>query len=142
MAGINRVILIGNLGRDPEVRHMEGGLVKATFSLATTETFKNKDGNKTEHTEWHNIVLWRKLAEIAEEFLKKGNQIYLEGRIRTRKYEDKDKITRYITEIEGTNMTMLGARREQEASQAAAEEPVISVNGIDQAADEGNDLPF
>jgi single-strand DNA-binding protein len=141
MAGINRVILIGNLGRDPEVRHMEGGLVKASFPLATTETFRNKDGNKTEHTEWHNIVLWRKLAEIAGEFLKKGNQIYLEGKIRSRKYEDKDKITRYITEIEGTNMTMLGTRREIEPA-TPADEPVISVNGTDTSAEEGNDLPF
>jgi single-strand DNA-binding protein len=141
MAGINRVILIGNLGKDPEVRHLDNGLVKATFSLATTETFKGKDGNPTDHTEWHNIVLWRRLAENAEKYLKKGNQIYLEGRIRTRKWEDKEGNTRYTTEIEGTSMIMLGARKEHEAA-IVTEENIVPNNGGEIASDEGNDLPF
>ncbi len=141
MAGINRVILIGNLGRDPEVRHLDNGLVKASFSLATTETFKGKDGNPTDHTEWHNIVLWRRLAENAEKFLRKGSQIYLEGKIRTRKWEDKDGNTRYTTEIEGTSMIMLGSRREQETT-ATSEEAATSNNGGELVSDEGNDLPF
>ena len=141
MAGINRVILIGNLGKDPEVRHLDNGLVKASFSLATTETFKGKDGNPTDHTEWHNIVLWRRLAENAEKYLRKGNQIYLEGRIRTRKWEDKEGNTRYTTEIEGTSMIMLGARKEHEAT-IATEENAVTNNGGELVNDEGNDLPF
>ncbi|HNS17772.1 MAG TPA: single-stranded DNA-binding protein [Bacteroidales bacterium] len=141
MAGINRVILIGNLGRDPEVRHLDNGLVKASFSLATTETFKGKDGNPTDHTEWHNIVLWRRLAENAEKYLRKGSQIYLEGKIRTRKWEDKDGNTRYTTEIEGNSMIMLGARRDQEAP-ATSEETITPGNGSELVNDEGNDLPF
>ncbi|MBP6977406.1 MAG: single-stranded DNA-binding protein [Bacteroidales bacterium] len=141
MAGINRVILIGNLGRDPEVRHLDNGLVKASFSLATTETFKGKDGNPTDHTEWHNIVLWRRLAENAEKYLRKGSQIYLEGKIRTRKWEDKDGNTRYTTEIEGSSMIMLGARREQESA-VTPEETAAPNNGGELVNDEGNDLPF
>lgn len=141
MAGINRVILIGNLGKDPEVRHLDNGLVKASFSLATTETFKGKDGNPTDHTEWHNIVLWRRLAENAEKYLKKGNQIYLEGKIRTRKWEDKEGNTRYTTEIEGISMIMLGARKDHEAA-IATEETAASNNGGELVSDEGNDLPF
>ncbi len=141
MAGINRVILIGNLGRDPEVRHLDNGLVKASFSMATTEVFKGKDGNLTDHTEWHNIVLWRRLAENAEKYLRKGSQIYLEGKIRTRKWEDKDGNNRYTTEIEGTSMIMLGARRDQETT-TPSEESAESNNGDELVSDEGNDLPF
>ncbi len=104
--GINKVILIGNLGKDPETQTFENGLKKTSFSLATTEVFKTKDGNQ--HTEWHNVVLWQKTAEIAEKWLKKGNQIYLEGRIRTRQWEDKDGNKRYTTEIVGDNFMMMG----------------------------------
>ncbi len=111
MAGINRVILIGNLGKDPEVMTFDNGVKKASFSLATTESYKNKEGAKVDQTEWHNIVLWRGLAEIAEKYLRKGNQIYLEGKIRTRSYEQ-DGIKKYITEIFGDNMTMLGSKRD------------------------------
>lgn len=112
MSGVNKAILVGNLGRDPEVRTLESGAKVATFSIATTEVFKNKNGEKVEHTEWHNLVLWRGLAEIAETYLKKGNQIYVEGRIRTRSYDDKEGIKRYVTEINVDNMTMLGGRRD------------------------------
>lgn len=82
--GVNKVILVGNLGKDPEVQNFENGVKKAAFTLATTESYKSKDGEKNQHTEWHNIVLWRGLADVAERFLKKGNTIYLEGRIRRR----------------------------------------------------------
>ncbi len=109
MAGINKVILIGNLGRDPEVMTFDNGVKKASFSMATTESYKNRDGNRVDQTEWHNIVLWRGLAEVAEKYLKKGNMIYLEGKIKTRSYEQ-DGVKKYVTEIFGDNMTMLGRR--------------------------------
>ena len=113
MAGINRVILIGNLGKDPEIRSLEGGVKVANFPLATTETYRGRNGEKNEHTEWHNIVLWRGLAEVAEGYLKKGNSVYIEGKIRTRDWTDKDGNKRYTTEIIADNMVMLGGRRDQ-----------------------------
>ncbi|WP_207436236.1 single-stranded DNA-binding protein [Sabulibacter ruber] len=108
MASINKVILIGNLGKDPEVRHLEGGVAVARFPLATSETFKDKNGDRQERTEWHNIVVWRGLAEVAEKYVRKGQSVYIEGRIRTNSYQDKDGIQRYSTEIVADNMTMLG----------------------------------
>ena len=90
MSGVNKVILVGNLGKDPEVRYLEGGVAVANFPLATTEVYKNRSGDKVESTEWHNIVLWRGLAEVAEKLLKKGMQVYIEGRLKTRNWEDKD----------------------------------------------------
>ncbi|RIJ37263.1 single-stranded DNA-binding protein [Pontibacter oryzae] len=110
MASVNKVILIGNLGKDPEVRHLEGGVAVARFPIATSETFKDKQGQRQERTEWHNIVLWRGLAEVAEKYLKKGNPVYIEGRLRTNNYQDKDGIQRYSTEIVADQMTMLGSR--------------------------------
>ncbi len=110
MAGVNKVILVGNLGKDPEVRHLESGAVVASFSIATSETYKDRTtGERREQTEWHNIVLWRGLAEVAEKYLKKGDQVYVEGKLRTRSWE-KDGVTRYTTEVVGDNMTMLGSR--------------------------------
>jgi len=105
--GVNKVILIGNLGKDPEITRLESGVKKASFSLATTEVYRNKEGEKISHTEWHNIILWRGLAEVAENYLKKGNTVFVEGRIRRREYDDKDGIKRYVTDIQGDNMTML-----------------------------------
>ncbi len=113
MAGVNKVILIGNLGKDPEVRSLESGSKVANFPLATTEYFKGKDGQRQESTEWHNIVLWNQLAELAEKYLKKGNSIYLEGRIKTRSYDDKEGVKKYITEIFGNQMTFLGGPRSE-----------------------------
>lgn len=110
MASVNKVILIGNLGKDPEVRHLEGGVAVARFPMATSESFKDKSGQKQERTEWHNIVVWRGLAEVAEKYLKKGNSVYIEGRLRTNNYQDKEGIQRYSTEIVADNMTMLGGR--------------------------------
>ncbi|WP_276499783.1 single-stranded DNA-binding protein [Pontibacter litorisediminis] len=110
MASVNKVILIGNLGKDPEIRHLEGGVAVARFPIATSETFKDKSGQKQERTEWHNIVVWRGLAEVAEKYLRKGNSVFIEGKIRSNNYTDKDGIQRYSTEIVADNMTMLGGR--------------------------------
>jgi single-strand DNA-binding protein len=110
MAGVNKVILVGNLGKDPEVRHLEGGTAVANFTLATTETYKDKAGNRQEQTEWHNIVVWRGLADIAEKFLKKGMTIYLEGKLRSRSWDDKEGNKRYTTEIVADTFTMLGKK--------------------------------
>jgi len=119
MAGINKVILIGNLGKDPEVRHLEGGASVAHFTLATNEYYKDKQGTRVERTEWHSIAAWRGLAEMAEKYLKKGQQVYVEGKIRTRQYQDKDNQTRYITEIIADEITMLGSRPQATDGQSA-----------------------
>ena len=151
MAGVNRVILIGNLGKDPEIRSLEGGVKVANFSLATTESYKGKNGEKVDQTEWHNIVLWRGLAEVAENYLKKGNSIYIEGKIRTRDWTDKDGNKRYTTEIIADNMVMLGGRRGQSDSGNNAayhkqEKPAPQQEPQDQnmdlTAETGDDLPF
>ena len=109
-ASVNKVILIGNLGRDPEVRYMPSGDAIATLSLATTDTWKDKGGEKQERTEWHRVNAFGRLAEIMGEYLKKGSQVYIEGSIQTRKYTDKDGVEKYSTEIRATEMKMLGGR--------------------------------
>lgn len=116
LTGINKVILVGNLGKDPEVRKLEGGAVVASFPLATTENYKDKNGNKMEQTEWHNIVLWRAQAEFAEKQLKKGNTVMIEGKIRTRSWEDKEKNKRQTTEILGDSITLLIGNKRDEGS--------------------------
>jgi single-strand DNA-binding protein len=116
MAGINKVILVGNLGRDPEVRYTPSGTAVANFTLATTETWTDRDGQKQSHTEWHRIVAWRRLGEICGEYLSKGKQVYIEGRIRTREWEDQDGNKRKTTEIEAQTMQMLGSRVQDEPS--------------------------
>jgi len=109
--GVNKVILIGNLGKDPEIRYTQSGTAVANFTIATTESWGGKDGQeKQEKTEWHNIVAWARLAEICNQYLSKGRQVYIEGRIQTRKWEDRDGNTRYTTEIVAQNMQMLGSR--------------------------------
>lgn len=108
MAGVNKVILIGNLGADPEVRTIEGGAKVTNFSIATTERYKDKNGNPVDKTEWHNIVMWRGLAEIAEKYLKKGSQVFIEGKLRTRSWDDQNGNKRYTTEVLAENMTLLG----------------------------------
>ena len=110
MAGVNKVILVGNLGKDPEVRHLEGGVSVAHFTLATNDYYKDKQGTRVERTEWHNISAWRGLADMADKYLKKGQQVYIEGKLRTRQYQDKDQQTRYITEIIADEISMLGGR--------------------------------
>ncbi|HMN32021.1 MAG: single-stranded DNA-binding protein [Chitinophagaceae bacterium] len=107
MRGVNHVFLIGNLGKDPEIQYIEGNIPVAKFPLATTETFKDKKGNTTPQTEWHNIVLWRGLAELASKYLHKGSLVHIEGSLRTRSWEDKDKNRRFITEIIASNLVML-----------------------------------
>jgi single-strand DNA-binding protein len=111
MAGINRVILVGHLGKDPEVKSVESGIKVARFSLATTESYKDKNGERKEITEWHNIVCWRNLAEIAEKYLVKGKLLYLEGKIRSRSWEDNG-IKRYSIEIVADGFTMLGSKND------------------------------
>jgi single-strand DNA-binding protein len=110
MASLNKVLLIGNLGKDPEVRYTASGTAVASFSLATSEKFKNKEGEWEERTEWHNVTLWGRLAEIAGEYLGKGKTVYIEGRLQTRKWQDKDGKDRYTTEIVGEKMQMLSRK--------------------------------
>jgi single-strand DNA-binding protein len=143
MASLNKVMLIGNLGKDPEVRYTTSGQGVASFSIATTEKYKNKSGDWEEKTEWHNIVLWGKLAEIAKDYLAKGKTVFIEGRLQTRKWQDKDGRDRYTTEIVGDRMQMLspkgdGARaaggRDSNEPTAAYDDPV----GYNQE----DDIPF
>ena len=141
MAGVNKVILIGNLGADPEVKYLDSGVAVANFSLATTESYKNKEGERVSQTEWHNIVLWRGLAEVAEKWLKKGSSVYVEGKIRNRKWEDKEGNTRYTTEILGDNITMLGKKNDN-ASDAPPESTVTTTEENVPKAEKGDDLPF
>ena len=138
MAGVNKVILVGNLGKDPEVKYLDNGVAVANFSLATTESYKNKEGERVSQTEWHNVVLWRGLAEVAEKWLKKGSSVYIEGKIRSRKWEDKEGNTRYTTEILADNMTMLGKK---EDSSAEKTETTPEQESIPQE-EKGDDLPF
>ena len=112
MKGLNKVQLIGNLGKDPETTHLESGVVVTKFSMATPESYKDKDGQKIDQTEWHNIVVWRKLAEIAEQYLKKGSLIYLEGKIKQRSWDDKDGKKVYMTEIILRNFEFCGSKSE------------------------------
>ncbi|MEE4601580.1 MAG: single-stranded DNA-binding protein [Desulfobacteraceae bacterium] len=117
MAGINKVILIGRLGSDPEVRYTPSGVAVANFNIATSEEWKDKDsGEKKERTEWHRIVVWRRLGEICGEYLSKGRQVYVEGRLQTRDWEDRDGNKRYTTEIVATDVQFLGARDSSESA--------------------------
>ena len=113
-ASVNKVILIGNLGADPELKYTPNGAAVANLSLATIDTWKDNDGNKQERTEWHRVIIWKKLAEITAEYLKKGSKVYFEGRLQTRSWEDKDGVKRYTTEVVADNMVMLG-QKEQSA---------------------------
>jgi len=135
---VNKVILLGRLGKDPEVRRPESAnAAVATFPLATSESYKDKNGEKVETTDWHNVVLWRNLAEITEKYLKKGDQVYIEGKIRTRSYDDKEGNKRFITEIVGENLTLLG--KAKGSTDGAAELPSGSPEAFKDGAD---DLPF
>jgi len=111
MAGVNKVILIGNLGKDPQLDYTQSGTARCRFSLATTEQYTDRDGQKQERTEWHNVVMWGRQAEVAGEFLKKGRPVYIEGRIQSRQYEDSEGQTKYITEIVAHAMQLLGGPR-------------------------------
>jgi single-strand DNA-binding protein len=135
MSGINKVILVGHLGKDPELRTLDGGVSVTSFPLATSETF-NKDGRKVEQTEWHNIVMWRGLADMAVKFLQKGKLVYIEGKLRTRSFEDKDGVKKYTTEVVAENFTMLGRKTDFETD---ATKPVK--NGEPAIYMDGQDLP-
>lgn len=141
MSGLNKVMLIGNLGKDPEYRHMEGGVMAARFPLATSEYYKNKEGGKEERTEWHRVIMWRGLAEAAEKInLHKGQQVYIEGRLRYRTYE-KDGIKRTETEIVAENMTLLSRRDNNGGNTNPNLEPPVTQEAPPINTPEG-DLPF
>lgn len=148
MSGVNKAILIGRLGKDPEVRNLENGATVANFSIATTEVYRDRTTNeKKEITEWHNIVLWRGLAEIAAKYLHKGDMVYIEGKLRTRSWE-KDNVTRYTTEIVGDNMTMLtpkgsggGSSPASNQEYSSAPKPQYESKGAPES-NATDDLPF
>ncbi|MFT4094171.1 MAG: single-stranded DNA-binding protein [Niabella sp.] len=123
MRGVNRVMLIGNLGKDPEVQLLEGNISVAKFPLATTETFKDRSGKLVSQTEWHTVVLWRGLADLAQKFLHKSSLVYIEGRLRTRSWEDKDGVKKYITEVVGENLIMLDKKTEGSVHEHDEQEP-------------------
>lgn len=153
--GLNKVMLLGNLGKDPDVQIYDGTVKRAAFTLATSETYRDKEGNRTDKTEWHNVVVWRHLADIAEKYLHKGSKIYLEGKIKTRNYQDQTGNTRYITEIVGDTFIMLD-RKENDGNAPVYDIPPQKetgkkVNPMDQIindfppeipSEEGDDLPF
>lgn len=148
MSGVNKVILIGRLGKDPEVRNLENGAVVANFSIATTETYKDKTtGERKEITEWHNIVLWRGIAEVAQKYLHKGDMVYIEGKLRTRSWE-KEGVTRYTTEIVGDQMTMLspksggGGNSGYDGGGSSSQERSNSPASSAPHDDSADDLPF
>ena len=149
MRGVNKVVLIGNLGKEPDLQYLEGNIAVAKFPLATTETYKDKSGTLVSQTEWHTVVLWRGLAELAQKYLHKGSLVYIEGRIRTRNWEDKDKNRRFSTEILGDNLVMLDKRKEQNDGQPH-ETPAHDTGSFPDHFDNGgvpsaittDDLPF
>lgn len=146
MAGVNKVILVGNLGKDPEVRHLEGGATVANFPLATSESYKDRNGNRVDQTEWHNVVVWRGLAEVAEKYLKKGSQVYIEGKIRTRSWDDQSGQKRYTTEIVADQMTMLGRRDENQIGSGMGNNQQPSTPSMGNTPmnnmEDDDDLPF
>ncbi|MCU0416400.1 MAG: single-stranded DNA-binding protein [Cytophagaceae bacterium] len=145
MAGINKAILVGNLGKDPEIRSLNDGRKVANFPLATTESYKNKNGERVDNTEWHNVVFYGPIAEVIEKYLRKGSQLYVEGKIRTRSYDDKDGNKKYITEIIGDQMTMLGGGNRTTTGAEAVGTAATVENGTyaaSAAGDAADDLPF
>ncbi len=143
---VNKVILIGNLGKDPDVRHLENGATVANFPIATSENYKDrKTGEKVSQTEWHNIVVWRGLADITERYLKKGDKVYIEGKLRTRSWQDQDGNTKYTTEVVADNLTMLGKSPDNSTSplsQPAAATSSTTQNEDFSGPDDSDDLPF
>lgn len=153
MRGVNKVILLGNLGQDPEVKHLEGGAVVAKLNVATTENYKDKNGERQERTEWHKVDLWNRQAEIAEQYLSKGDTVFIEGTIRTDRFQDNEGNEKFFTKIRGLSMSMLGKRNQGGGSagtgpgQETAGASEGSVAGEPSGAQSGNeeaddDLPF
>lgn len=130
MKSVNKVILLGNLGKDPELRYTSAGVAVATFSLATSERWKDQAGEVQERTQWHNLVAWRKLAEISSEYLKKGSKAYIEGRLQYRTYDDKNGVKRFVTEIVIDNLVMLDGRGETAAPSQEADAPGPGAGGV------------
>ncbi|MGB9081424.1 MAG: single-stranded DNA-binding protein [Desulfuromonadaceae bacterium] len=141
MASLNKVMLIGNLGKDPEVRFTASGQAVASFSLATSEKFKGKSGEMEERTEWHNITLWGKLAEIAGEYLSKGKTVYIEGRLQTRKWQDKSGNDRYTTDIVGDKMQMLSPKGERSGGDSSSA-PKSGGSSYEEPPFQDDDIPF
>ena len=144
MRGVNRVMLIGNLGKDPDVQYLEGNIGVAKFSLATTETFKDRTGKLISQTEWHTVVLWRGLAELAQKYLHKGSLVYIEGRLRTRSWEDKEGNKKFATEVVGDNLIMLDKKWMAIIMWYLPQEGMEGLNGTDSATvtEPSPDLPF
>lgn len=154
MASLNKALIIGNLGADPEVRYTQSNTALATFNIATTEKYRDANGEMKENTEWHRIVAWGRLAELAQQYLRKGSPVYIEGSIQTRQWEDKEGLKRYTTEIKATSMQLLGSRQDagmdmpmsassapKSASVASStNKPAVVVN--DEFNDMDDDLPF
>ncbi len=141
---VNKVILVGHVGQDPEVRYLDNNTPVCTIRMATSDVYKNKSGERVTTTEWHNVVLWRGLAEVAEKYVKKGSQIYIEGKLRTRSWDDKDKNKRYTTEIVADVMQLLGKRADESGATAPAphiDQPTSEKPQVDEP-DLTNDLPF
>ncbi len=144
MRGVNRVMLIGNLGKDPDIQHLEGNIAVAKFSLATTETFKDRAGKLISQTEWHTVVLWRGLAELAQKYLHKGSLVYIEGRLRTRSWEDKEGNKKFATEVVGDNLIMLDKRADSISNSNLSQDngELHSGQDIPPAGEHTEDLPF
>lgn len=149
MAGVNKVIILGNLGADPEVRVLSSGTKVARLRIATSETYTSKTGEKVTNTEWHSVNVWRGAAEVAEKYLAKGRQVYIEGKLRTRSYDDKDGVTRYVTEIEADTLTLIGGRPDgdsggnQERSESSSKAAPTKNLAPDSPDDDSfDDLPF
>lgn len=141
---VNKVTLLGNLGRDPETRYMQNGEAVCNFSLATSESYKSKSGERVTKTEWHNVTLYRKLAEIAGQYLKKGSQVYIEGEIQSRKYTGKDGVERTAYEIIGSEMKMVGSKQEQSSNDTSQPKRnnYADASGAEQPTDDFDDCPF
>ena len=145
MRGVNRVMLIGNLGKDPDVQFLEGNIGVAKFPLATTETFKDRAGKLISQTEWHTVVLWRGLAELAQKYLHKGSLVYIEGRLRTRSWEDKEGNRKFATEVVGDNLIMLDKRTDGSHSggSSSSDSGLEGYSGTDTSLGEpSQDIPF
>ena len=144
MSSLNKVMLIGRLGKDPEVRYTQSGNPVATFSVATSERWKDNGGNPQEKTSWHNIVMWNKLAEVAKRFLSKGALVYLEGKLATRKWQDQSGANRYTTEVVCTKMVMLGGKRNGDTGESPGDisEATEAAGKSEAAGIDDSDIPF
>lgn len=144
MRGVNRVMLIGNLGKDPDVQFLEGNIAVAKFPLATTETFKDRTGKLVSQTEWHTVVLWRGLAELAQKYLHKGSLVYIEGRLKTRSWEDKEGVRKFATEVVGDNLIMLDKRTGDIHTSSSADTGAEPFNSgeVPPIGEPADDLPF